>query len=147
MTKTVEPLSYSLGDLETPPEVYQERARRLAAMLDARPERLEMSSWTRPESKNECGTTACVAGWAVIWSRGAVDIGPDGTMTWSKDADLWCTYPHHSYERDGAQFLGLTDTGATALFFGADEETAVDVLRQLGSGELEPTDVANAVFA
>jgi len=143
---TVDPMPAIL-DGELADEVYQERARRLAAMLAARPERLDMGSWTGHEPSNECGTRACVAGWSVIWNQGAVDIQSDGTMTWDPNGPALCvTYPRTSFERDGARFLGLDDTNASALFFSATDRDAVDVLRRLGSGELERTDVHHAVY-
>ena len=90
---------------------------------------LEMSTWE--DSGPVCGTTRCVAGWAVhfasnpgegAWDariRLAVELGLDG----------------HSWMRVGARLLGLNEYDADVLFLQYGEAEAVEALRKLAADE------------
>lgn len=65
---------------------YRQRAGSLAAMLTLRPERHDQRMFGKPAPANECGTSACVAGWADLWATGVVNIAVDGVMTWDPSA-------------------------------------------------------------
>ena len=129
-------------------EEYRERARRLGLMLTLRPERHYQADWAHPRAENECGTAACVAGWATLWADGVVSIDAEGTMAWdiadmfegtlaeSGRDNLWTVASYF-----GREFLGLDDENAHALFYRTSDKMARDVLAKLGSGELDPGDV------
>lgn len=118
----------------------------IAEFVKANPERLDMSTWTRPgwdpdlydDEDDECGTTCCVAGWAV-----ALQVGRLGKH-WSsfKDSDAYLKAAFMSLVPDtvdkemlynslgappkygwvGMKVLGLTAVDAGRLF----NATAVD---------------------
>lgn len=147
-------------------EVYRERATALANMLTLRPERHEQETFGTPKPANECGTSACVAGWAAMASAGVITIATNGEMTWTEDG--MHTFPWwdsargelvpvqtlyngdiaHRAERTGRDWLGLSRSAAYALFYTMSERVTVEVLRRLGDGRLDrrsmsETDIAN----
>lgn len=128
----------------TTDEKYRERARRLAAMLIARPERHYQSTWVREEPDNECGTAACIAGWATLIAAGEVEIDAEGTMTWDKarqqehDGTLAYLTAGLIPEYAGREYLGLSADVASALFDGDQEEVdAVAFLSAIASGRVD----------
>jgi hypothetical protein len=137
-------------------EVYRTRAASLHAMLSARPERHDQSTFGAVNPQNECGTTACVAGWSDLWRAGVVDIAPDGNMTWPPEALAQDVFGKRSllfaerYQNredtregylstpanNGQEWLGLSDRTAKFLFYDTGNAEALEVLRRLGNGEL-----------
>jgi hypothetical protein len=132
---------------------YRRRVGALAAMLAANPRRHRQSTWGAVEPVNECGTVACVAGWAALWSRRVVKIAPDGTLAWDParqrvDRDLHPLAPtlwRDSYSDDawdrGREWLGLGYEAAHLLFLSINKTSdpnaaALEVLRRLADGRL-----------
>jgi hypothetical protein len=118
---------------------YRDRATALANMLMERPERHNQRYFTDSAPDNECGTTACIAGWAGYAAHGYVDIDLDGTMTWDRAAGPVRSQYIQSeeaidWERVGREWLGLTWQAGLALFYTYDEKVAVEVLRRVGDG-------------
>lgn len=89
----------------------------------------EAYDWKTDEYVEFCGTTRCVAGWAVHFSakpgesvRAAVNrIARTELIRWD-------------YEEVGAHLLGLDQATAKRLFFELDEQDAVEFLENLVSG-------------
>ena len=119
-------------------------AAKILAQVESQPESLYMGFWEvfdnheRVDWKNDpderapgCGTTRCVAGWAVhfasnpgegAWDariRLAVELGLDG----------------HSWMRVAARLLGLNEYDADVLFLQYGEAEAVEALRKLAADE------------
>jgi hypothetical protein len=42
--------------------------RKIEAHMLEEPKRVDMCDWARPSNKPSCGTTACIAGWAILMS-------------------------------------------------------------------------------
>lgn len=125
------------------PEEYRERARRLAAMLRARPDRHDQSVYLREEGDNECGTAACIAGWSVLVEGGAITIDAEGVMTWEEErrnADGQLTVGYvPSFDQAGMRYLGLGEDVAFALFDGDQREgDAVTFLEAIAAGIVDP---------
>lgn len=139
--------------------VEQERCTALANMLRLAPQRHNQQIYLDEKPKNECGTTGCVAGWSWLWKNEIVSIALDGTMTWPENAMAARTVCRHGrqitlrsltanvpfgarYVNDGAEWLGLDDDAASALFIRTArwyraEELAIEVLMRLGDGRLD----------
>lgn len=147
---------------------YRDRALALANMLEANPYRHRQRDWGKPKEKNPCGTTACLAGWSQLAKRGIVTIELDGTMTydeanlgrvgdqiqWRSDLvsystaerqvpTLWRAAFGHTTNKEGQEWLGLSDSLAYTLFVQtADsiitnkEAVALELLRRLADGRL-----------
>jgi hypothetical protein len=90
----------------------REHCRRLALMLRARPERHDQRMFTQHRPENECGTAACVGGWAGLWRDGFIDIDAAGVMSYGREL----------IERGGYQGI---DTVAAAAWLGLSEDDAV----------------------
>ncbi len=75
------------------------------------PETHDQSSW-----EDECGTTKCIAGWAAHFSPNSnhLNIG---------------------YFAHGQEVLGLGHLEASSLFYHADDERAVQLLKHIVVGE------------
>lgn len=147
--------------------VYRKRAKSLARMLTKRPDRHKQLTWGSVRPENECGTTACVAGWALMAKRGIVSIATDGTMTYPQSAlgsvtgnmrsgyrdfdypdavrqvpTLWRDEFNGEARDAGAKWLGLGDAVARALFINTTnisdpEKVAVEILFRLGDGRIK----------
>lgn len=150
-------------------KVYRQRAKSLARMLAKRPERHKQLTWGGVKQENECGTTACAAGWALMAKRGIVSIATNGTMTYPKsalgsvtaNADSYREYDYPEEDREvptlwrdefngqardvGAEWLGLGDSVARTLFIDTanvpdSEKVTVEILFRLGDGRIERND-------
>lgn len=120
-------------------EAQRELAKKILAQVEERPELLEMSNWEyegavglydwkAQEEVEGCGTTRCIAGWAIHFSK----ISPSESTTEARgriarDNGLGTPF----WERVGAHLLGLDDRQADKLFLQLDEEGAVDYLKLL----------------
>lgn len=133
-------------------QTYRNRATALVNMLVKRPERHDQDTFGTVRPQNECGTVACIAGWAALWSRGRVNIALDGDMTWAAlrqveeydedtDTDVMVgtlydsQIVRHAF-LIGADWLGLTTEAANCLFWTMNESLALEMLRRLGDGRL-----------
>ena len=135
-----------------PPEVIRPRpqqalitgaalAEKIRAQVDSRPETLymgtweddtheEMYDWRRDEFVTSCGTTRCVAGWAVHFNQ------LPGESSCAARARLGAVYGVPlTYMAVGRRLLGIDVAAAEHLFLMADEEEAYDALVQLASRE------------
>lgn len=145
--------------------VYRERATAMANMLTTAPQRHNQKVYGAPKEPNECGTTACIAGWATLARKGIVTIELNGTMIWDeKDLGpvatkrseyrwdfapeelatptLWRARFQEHAEHHGAAWLGLSRDAAFALFqttvrCETPNAAAVAVLRRLADGRLD----------
>ena len=131
-------------------QIYRDRATALANMLTLRPERHVQSTFGSVEPENECGTVACVAGWAALAQSGRVMIASDGVMTWAELRSVvelsgsGMNFVPTLYDPNitawaqvaGRVWLGLTEESADALFFTMRNAVAVEILRRLGDGRL-----------
>lgn len=138
------------------PTVNRKRCIALGNMLKLAPQRHDQQHYLEVKPKNECGTVGCVAGWSWLWKNEIVSIELDGTMTWPESALVERTMYRNghdvivrtllahipwdrSYQTVGAEWLGLNDDAAQALFIRTAgwyraEELAVEVLLRLGDG-------------
>ncbi len=96
--------------------------------IDEEPKRLDMNAWVKDR---ECGTTACVAGWACIL---------DGRATWSA-VDGWVPEGDNgeddgAWARQGMYALGISE-GLASWLFHTFEDTALNVLYALRDGASE----------
>lgn len=104
------------------PHIARERRERLAARIEALPpEQLDLRHW---EIESECGTVACIAGWARI--QAIEELG---------DKPQPC-----GHFRFGLTYLGLTFDEAHCLFYGNIYEQgapaqAALALRRLNAGD------------
>lgn len=71
------------------------------------PRRLDMGNWASTSQESPCGTTACIAGWAVILR---------GNLPVVISADKMHLPPGRSAEWEGRELLGLTELEAARLF-------------------------------
>lgn len=100
-----------------------ERLRKLADVMEANPEHVDMKQWIILPGRlygstvaevighdmTECGTTACAAGWAVwLWPGAIPADSVDGPIS---DA--------------AQQLLGLTDDEAAVLFYGVNDTAEI----------------------
>lgn len=112
--------------------VFIARRQQVLEQITVHPETHDQGSWEYPV---DCGTSRCVAGWAIhfdapaardIWeakSEAAHRLGLNGYIA--------------TYSQVGAKLLGLGEYEADELFHGADDEEAVDLLRQYAAGLYE----------
>lgn len=112
-------------------QVYLDRRAQVLEQITVHPETHYQDSF---ESVDECGTTRCVAGWAIVFASKA-----EGSAYLDEDrravaADLGMD--RHSTNLDVAQrLLGLDYSEAYELFYRAEsEELAVLLLRQYAAG-------------
>lgn len=79
--------------------------------ITSNPETHDQDTWI---TKSECGTTACIAGWAVLFSS------DESKLTWTTDVvgDEHCLFVTERYIKHVARdALGLTTWEAENLFF------------------------------
>lgn len=107
----------------------QALAQRILDHITAHPEQHNKRKFGQ---KTECGTTACIAGWAGIFS-GICQFEYD------PDIDRWyfiANHPqHHSIAAVGRKLLGLSYFDAECLFYCKDNGLAVEALRYLANGK------------
>lgn len=110
------------------------------------PESLQMESWEGEES--ECGTTRCVAGWAIydviqepLWGR---DLYPNPKMA-KLGKEITGKYTGDPLPL-AAHLLGMDRSDASTLFLGADNDQATDFVRLAAEGrEEEAMDILNEI--
>ena len=101
-------------------------AEKVLAMIDAHPEMHDQNWWLEPE----CGTTACIAGHAMLASGEYVrkPVGPNDNWrfvgTESGQIEENCS-------GEGARLLGLDHGIAYGIFMEMDEAAAIGKLRDL----------------
>jgi uncharacterized protein RhaS with RHS repeats len=98
--------------------------------------RLNMYSWTDEDAA--CGTTACVAGWAVILDGRAAWNADDG---WNPPGSTDNGYDDEAWARQGMDALGISE-GMSKWLFHTDPDSALRALRELRDGASEVDAVA-----
>lgn len=110
--------------------LYTESGRKLAAQIlehiTAHPEQHDQVSFGE---KNDCGTTACIAGWAALLT--------DNAFFRKNSDDEWRMFlkPNGSFESLGADLLGMEYDDAWELFYCLDNEQAKAALGYVARGE------------
>lgn len=107
------------------------------------PKRHWQKDWTE-ENPEECGTTACLAGWACIIGM-ELPLRQSDPRRWDAETGTWVPYPGNFFWREPAggwgdnatTLLGISQDMADALFLRTDNETALDALTMLIDGEDE----------
>lgn len=106
------------------PEINQDLFGRIDKIIQSEPESFEMGCWERPSIQFvsldgetvACGTTRCVAGWAIHLTH-EDKFGATGKPLSKMTNDLG-GHPE-AYARVGAEVLGLTKMEADELFYGS----------------------------
>lgn len=111
-------------------------AEKVLAQAERQPESLAMSSWFDPinyarlnwktgEEVEGCGTTRCIAGWAVHFASNPGEHEHVARVRIAREAGLnsW------SHMTVGAHLLGLNPGESETLFIDLNEQEAVDFLR------------------
>lgn len=81
------------------------------------------------ETRSQCGVTRCIAGWAILID--AHDKGDNVVSFLNSSAFLRSRVSPSSFARE---LLGLTLDESEYLFFEADDEEAVEVVRACAEG-------------
>jgi len=101
-----------------------ELMRRVRDQITAFPEKWDQHSWASEETDDfsECGTTACIAGWAVALHTGESNL-----------VKAAAKLGHSAWDTDlaAAKALGLDAGEARGLFYTYSHERALDVLETL----------------
>lgn len=75
-------------------------------------------TFRQPSYASSCGTTCCIAGWAVVVKHGEFIPINDSTMPYT---GRWVLPPNfernHDFELEGARLLGLNGKEAADIFF------------------------------
>lgn len=114
------------------------RRQQVLNQITAHPELHYQGSW---ESRKECGTTRCVAGWAVHFA--APEASDLGEAKRQAVADLGIEHEVHSFSGVAARLLGLNGYEAGELFLDAADDEAVDLLRQYAEMDVDQTDIVH----
>lgn len=94
----------------------QELARQIWDHLNEHPDEHNQHSWISGNEK--CGTTRCIAGWAVFFAFGRdIRLSTDG------------------YFEMGGQLLGLDEDEACHLFLGTGNRAAMEALQYIAKGD------------
>jgi uncharacterized low-complexity protein len=115
-------------------------AEKILAQVEIEPESLYMGAWVTEgnedrynwktdEAVGGCGTTRCIAGWAIHFAAKPGE-GRSDRMTRRRIAQE-AGLEDWSYTHVGAHLLGLSKERAEWLFIGASENEAVDALRSM----------------
>ncbi len=99
---------------------------------------LEMTSWEQDGEATSCGTTRCVAGWAIYETTGFPlwQIGDEDTTTATRQlAHRLGFASSFDFESIGRELLGLTNVEAGRLFY-RDNETAREAVRLYARGKV-----------
>lgn len=108
--------------------------RRVEEQLDLHPELHDQDSW---EGSGECGTTRCVAGWAIYLATGANLYGPDLRPSTGFKAALYDRGIPLDIEAPfnlGQELLGLDEDQATELFHAPGNSAAITLVRYYAQG-------------
>lgn len=103
--------------------------KKILAQVTAHPETHDQSTWV--ETSPYCGTTRCAAGWAVALSKGENEGDYDFRRRYVRERNLHFGW---SYGNVGQHLLGIDDDQADALFYGADDAEAVELIREYAAG-------------
>lgn len=112
-------------------------------IISTQPDRHDQGTWESQSSA--CGTTRCVAGWAVHLTVKAdlFTLDDDGYATTSPEVRALAAQQNRggisksrSIPRIARELLGLTADEATVLFFYADEEEAREVVGMIAAGQV-----------
>ncbi len=108
----------------------KELLERVAQHIEAEPRRLQMSSWVEASPKSPCGTTACIAGWAVLLTApdfdAALDVARTPTLddegaddSWAHEARVLRTVGREDedFDQAGRELLGIDRQQADRLFY------------------------------
>jgi hypothetical protein len=104
----------------TPPACGAETAQAVLDIINAYPRLHDQSYFQVPTM---CGTTRCVAGWAIYLHHGDVY---DRT---------WRDLRGQATDAIAASLLSLSEVDASCLFYGTTNDQAVAALRYLANGE------------
>jgi hypothetical protein len=96
---------------------------RVRDLIREDPSKLDMSDWARP-----CGTTACIAGWAVQLAGDKLEFGDHQVVSRAQDGTL-C-----DVDTRAADLLGLNEYEVNALFY-CENEDAIPYLTDLIAGD------------
>jgi hypothetical protein len=107
----------------------RELFKKIDDIITSDPTRLDMGSWE--DSTPECGTTRCIAGWAVHFASNPGEGAWETRVRLADELDL----AGPSWMRVGARLLGLDEHDADALFLQYGEAEAVEALRKLAADE------------
>lgn len=86
----------------------------------------EACIYSRPVE--ECHTTHCIAGWAIMLSHPHAENLDDACRTYMANNDT-DAYSDKDYEVIGAELMGLEPWESTALFYTLDNATAIRDLK------------------
>lgn len=110
-----------------------ELAEKIHDQIDRHPESHEQAHWGE---KNECGTSACICGWAALMNGDAhyepLFLGVDILVLNDDAGDDWINY--------GAKVLGLNELDADKLFMETSNTQAKEALKYIAKGERIPWD-------
>ena len=123
-----------------------ELAEKVHAFITLNPDQYQQSDWTL-ESESECGTRACVAGWAAILGRdlplkSRIIPGYVSNCSCCPTEEPYTEYyydePSDSWQDAGRQELGISEHLASYLFRGTNnEKRTVEAVRMLADGDAE----------
>ena len=107
----------------------------IIGIITANPEQHDQNVWI-----NECGTTRCIAGWAVTLTSNDLVYSEAECACGCEIA--YCTGWHHEnsnsdvdFMAEGMDALGLTLDQARKLFLSVNNEDAVSILKDIANGE------------
>lgn len=110
-------------------EESQQLARDIVIQMTHHPETVDLMSWGKTD---ECGTTACVAGWAALLS-GHAKYDEHGLLGLFGTAQE--EYGRSGFQSFGRHALGLDADLAYHLFHNTDETHAVEILSLVAEGK------------
>lgn len=85
--------------------------RQIQAAILAEPDKFDMGNWFCPDAASPCGTSACIAGYAITLGLKAA-TPREGYVAW------WTSTAHESYSESACKFLRLDyDKHRDILFF------------------------------
>lgn len=113
----------------------QELFRRVHNVTASLPGSLFMDSWEEG-SQSQCGTTRCLAGWAVHLTTGQPLYTPDGELHPSVFELAARLGVIHDFELLGAKLLGLSPEVAANAFY-ISTESAAEYIRLMAEGNEE----------
>lgn len=115
----------------------QQLAGKILDQIESKPLTFDMQAWVANQEDivdwrtgdftGECGTTRCVAGWAVHF----VAEGPEDALTTRTRVRREAGLPSASWMIVGAHLLGLDARQAEYLFLEADERQAIAELKDI----------------
>lgn len=114
-------------------------------VISPRPDLLRMHDWESIDGSGECGTTRCIAGWAVHLTTGEplFHLVPDGDGLEMEHPSVLALsdrlglgpLDRRNFEMIGARLLGLDTDTARVVFYDADDDRAREFVRLAAAGE------------